>query len=91
MPVSQALALFIKAIRKLSSTLQTVQRAEVVASIPERDPASVVKKKSASGGTSDWRPMDKTVDEELAEAGGEVMDKMKALQREMIDSMDLSQ
>jgi len=35
--------------------------------------------------------MEKTVEEDLAEAGDEVTKKMREMQREMIDSMDLTQ
>jgi N-acetyltransferase 10 len=93
--VSQALALFIKAVRKLSSSLQSVQRNEVVASMPERDPKDVVRKVVGEDGKTmtagEWKPVEQTLDEELAEAGSEESRRMKAMQREMIDSLDLSQ
>lgn len=98
--VNQALALFIKTVRKLSSSLQTIERAAVSASLPaERAPQDILRKNKVSSvdgeedatGTTDWKPMEKTVEEDLAEAGDEVTRKMREMQREMIDSMDLTQ
>jgi hypothetical protein len=99
--VNQALALFIKAVRKLFSTLQTIQRDSVAGSLPQKSAEDVVRKVaplSAGGvegegdvGTSDWKPMRKMVAEDLEEAGTEESRRMKEMQREMIDSMDLSQ
>ena len=95
--VNQALALFIKTVRKLSSSLQTIERNAVSASMPERTPQDIVRKVAPAGaaegevGTTDWKPMAKTVEEDLAEAGDEVTKKMRQMQREMIDSMDLSE
>ncbi|KAL7418060.1 DUF699-domain-containing protein [Mrakia frigida] len=97
--VNQALALFIKTVRKLSSSLQTIERAAVSASLPaERAPQDILRKnvnkdgaEEGETGTSDWKPMEKTVEEDLAEAGDEVTKKMREMQREMIDSMDLTE
>lgn len=43
-----------------------------------------------SGATSSWKPVEVSVDAELKEAGDEVTKRMREMQREMIDSLDLS-
>jgi hypothetical protein len=42
-------------------------------------------------GTSDWKPMKTTVEEDLEEVVDEETKRARAMQRELIDSMDLSQ
>ena len=37
-----------------------------------------------------WQPLAEDVDEDLEKAGNEVLDELKAKQRELIDSLDLS-
>lgn len=93
LPVNQALAQFSKLIRKVTKQLQDIQRSAISATVPHE--ATVVERKlvtnAASGGaTSDWRPMEQTIDDELREAGDEATQKMRELQREMVDALDLS-
>lgn len=92
LPVNQALALFIKAIRKLSAALQTVQKQAIADELPaERTPADVARKTGTAGATADWQPIAQTLDAELEEAGDEAQRKMKEMKRAMIDSLDLDQ
>jgi N-acetyltransferase 10 len=93
LPVNQALAQFSKLIRKVTKQLQEIQRSAISATVPHE--TTVVERKlvtnAASGGaTSDWRPMEQTIDDELREAGDEVTGKMREVQREMVDALDLS-
>ncbi|KAH7909573.1 GNAT acetyltransferase 2-domain-containing protein [Hygrophoropsis aurantiaca] len=91
LPVSQALALFVKVIRKISKQLVDIQKAAIGADIPVAPPASN-SRTDGSGDTvmTDWKPVETTVEEELNEAGDEVSKTLREKQREMIDSLDLS-
>ncbi|CAE7224675.1 unnamed protein product [Rhizoctonia solani] len=84
-PVNQALALFVKAIRKICTRLQNLHKEALGADIPTQ-PAQLPTK---SDGT-DWKPLAQTVEEELQEAGNEVTRDLREKQREMIDALDLS-
>jgi N-acetyltransferase 10 len=94
-PVNQGLALFVKIMRKFSKHLHELQKKAVGADVPEQEP--VVKRNVAVGeeseaaGTSDWKPMKTTVEEDLEEVVDEETRRKKQMQRELIDSMDLSQ
>ena len=92
LPVNQALALFIKAIRKLSAALQAVQKKAIADELPaERTQADVVRKQGLAGATKDWKPMEGTLEAELEQAGDEATRKMREMKRAMIDSLDLDQ
>ncbi|KAL5633140.1 hypothetical protein ACGC1H_003586 [Rhizoctonia solani] len=84
-PVNQALALFVKAIRKICTRLQNLHKEALGADIPTQ-PAQPPTK---SDGT-DWKPLAQTVQEELQEAGNEATRELRAKQREMIDALDMS-
>ncbi|KAF8738729.1 RNA cytidine acetyltransferase 1, partial [Rhizoctonia solani] len=84
-PVNQALALFVKAIRKICARLQNLHKESLGADIPSQPSQPPAK---ADG--TDWKPLAQTVEEELQEAGNEVTRELKAKQREMIDALDLS-
>ncbi|KAG8732336.1 hypothetical protein FRC11_014330 [Ceratobasidium sp. 423] len=83
-PVNQALALFVKAIRKICTRLQNLHKEALGADIPSQ-PSQPTK----TDGT-DWKPLAQTVEEELQEAGDEVTRELRAKQREMIDALDMS-
>lgn len=92
LPVNQALALFAKVIRKITKRLQDIQKEAIGASIPV-ETATVERNLAGgdiSGATSSWKPVEVSVDAELKEAGDEVTKRMREMQREMIDSLDLS-
>ncbi|KAJ7447247.1 GNAT acetyltransferase 2-domain-containing protein [Mycena latifolia] len=82
LPVSQALALFSKIIRKLTKQLVGIQKAAIGADIP--DPST-----RSAALTGDRAPIAVPLAEELDEAGAGEMSKEKQRQREMIDSLDL--
>ncbi|KAI0287271.1 GNAT acetyltransferase 2-domain-containing protein [Russula brevipes] len=89
LPVSQALALFVKLIHKISSNLRDIQKAAIGATIAAPAPAS-------SDGecvrmpTADVEPGLKTMEAELDAAGDEAATALREKQRAMIDSLDLS-
>ncbi|KAG8748379.1 hypothetical protein FRC10_005926 [Ceratobasidium sp. 414] len=84
-PVNQALALFVKAVRKICTKLQGLHKEALGADIPE--PQQVQQKGKDA---TDWQPLAQTVEEELQEAGDEATKQLRAAQREMIDALDLS-
>ncbi|KIJ54078.1 hypothetical protein M422DRAFT_25043 [Sphaerobolus stellatus SS14] len=91
LPVSQALALFVKSLRKVSKRIEDLQKAAFSAELPRALPASAQAVDGAVGPTShEWKPLAEDLDEELAEAGDEEKQKLRERQREMIDSLDLS-
>jgi N-acetyltransferase 10 len=91
LPVSQALALFVKLIRKISGNLQEIQRAAVGATIP----APVQVSQDETDGTvslvADAEHGLKSMEAELDAAGDEATNALQEKQRAMINSLDLSQ
>ncbi|QRV88933.1 GNAT family acetyltransferase [Ceratobasidium sp. AG-Ba] len=85
-PVNQALALFVKAVRKICTKLQNLHKEALGADIPENPQQVQQKGKDANN----WQPLTQTVEEELQEAGDEATKQLRAAQREMIDALDLS-
>lgn len=87
LPVSQALALFVKVIKKFSKRLVDIQKSAISASMPEEPAASRLE--SGEGGTN-WKPVETSLEAELKDAGNEATRALREKQREMIDSLDLS-
>ncbi|EGN93865.1 hypothetical protein SERLA73DRAFT_115315 [Serpula lacrymans var. lacrymans S7.3] len=91
LPVSQALALFVKVIRKISKNLIDIQKAAISADIPNEASLNVANTDGEQGvsGTN-WKPVETTLEDELEEAGDEATKALREQQREIIDSLDLS-
>ncbi|CAL1712686.1 unnamed protein product [Somion occarium] len=89
-PVSQALALFTKVIRKISKRLFDIQKEAISATIPEAPPKGAELNVGNKPSGTTWKPVETSLEEELKEAGDEVTNALKEKQREMIDSLDLS-
>ncbi|THH28263.1 hypothetical protein EUX98_g5927 [Antrodiella citrinella] len=87
-PVSQALALFTKVVRKISKRLNDIQKEAISATMPEA-PQPTEASGSRSGNTS-WKPVETNLDDELKEAGDEATRALREKQKEMLDSLDLS-
>ncbi|KAG9120419.1 hypothetical protein FRC07_004102 [Ceratobasidium sp. 392] len=85
-PVNQALALFVKAVRKICTKLQGLHKDALGEDIPQQPQEVQQKGKDATN----WQPLSQTVEEELQEAGDEATKQLRAAQREMIDALDLS-
>lgn len=92
LPTAQALALFVKAVRRITACLQRVEKAHHA-----REMAAA---KQANGGSRSttlqerkWEPIAQSVEEELKEAGkvDEQERKRREEQRELLKSMDLDQ
>lgn len=100
LPVSQALALFNKLIRKISKKLTDIQKEAIGADIPVAPPPRNTDTRlhdndGGDGGNSGeaskpWQPIEISVEDELDEAGDEVTRVLREKQRAMIESLDLS-
>jgi N-acetyltransferase 10 len=83
---NQVLALFVKLIRKMSQHFAQVETQAY------QEPA----KKKVSSGERDanddeaWKPLKENLDDDLEKAGDEAIEGLKAKQRELIDSLDLT-
>ncbi|TBU27168.1 DUF699-domain-containing protein, partial [Dichomitus squalens] len=80
LPVSQALALFVKVVKKISKRLLDVQKAAISATIPDRR-EDEVKRTDAEGNKAEFRPLETTLEEELEEAGDEAARALREKQR----------
>lgn len=66
-----------------------IQKAAIDAELPEAPvPAST---SNTAGETQKWKPVEGNIDDELKEAGDEVTRGLREKQREIIDSLDLTQ
>lgn len=88
LPVSQALALLVKVIRKISKHLVDIQKAAIRAELPDASVAAASRVETGQAPT-DWKPVAVSLEDELNEAGDEVTTALRERQREMIDSLDL--
>jgi N-acetyltransferase 10 len=90
LPVAQALALFVKVVRKISKRLIDIQKAAIGASIPEAVVAPASRVVGEQKVKTNWTPIETSLDDELNQAGNEATNALRERQREMIDSLDLS-
>lgn len=91
LPVAQSLALFVKTIRKMTKSLQDIQKADIARTLPnERGPTATILPPLALAGTS-TAGGERGIAAELQEAGDEVLLQLREQQREVIDSLDLKQ
>lgn len=78
--MNQALALFVKLIRKIVKHLQELRKNAIAETVPQAWEAPALNK-----------PLEQGLEEELKEAGDEVTKKLKEVQRSMINELDLSE
>jgi len=100
LPVSQALALFNKLIRKISKRLADIRKEAIGADIPVAPPSKNTDSRvqgdiEGDGGgngeaSKSWQPIETNVVDELDEAGDEVTRALREKQRAMIEALDLS-
>ncbi|KAK9239951.1 GNAT acetyltransferase 2-domain-containing protein [Lipomyces kononenkoae] len=105
LPSSQVLAMFAKSVRKISSFLRSVLERSVEAAMFDAG-NRVVEKKDVSSITapaeedeeiingelvSGFTPLSQRLADDLADASAEVLDELKEKQRQLINSLDLSQ
>ncbi|KAG2234354.1 GNAT acetyltransferase 2-domain-containing protein [Thamnidium elegans] len=90
---NQVLALFVKIIRKMSQYFAKVEAKAYEETVPALKSSKKTDESSGKRDAADddaWKPLKDDVDADLEKAGDEVMDDLKAKQRELIDSLDLS-
>ena len=78
--MNQALALFVKLIRKIVKHLQELRKNAIAETVPQAWEAPALNK-----------PLEQGLEEELKEAGDEVTKKLKEVQRSMINELHLSE
>ncbi|KAI9258275.1 GNAT acetyltransferase 2-domain-containing protein [Sporodiniella umbellata] len=89
--ISQILALFVKIMKKISAHFSKLEtRAHEAPAVVTSKSAEKDSGKRDIADEDAWQPMGQNLDEDLKEAGDEVLDELKAKQREMVDSLDLS-
>lgn len=86
---SQVLALFAKIIRRIVKTLEDIRRVGAGKDLPaDQDDARA----TATGVKGkEWRPVEQTVEEELADEESEATREARAAQKELLESVDLAQ
>lgn len=89
LPVNQTLAMFAKIVRKVTTAFRTILTEAIDASMPQRVDAAVEEMDGVEK-EEKFAPLEKTLEEDLKEAGDEVMSELKTKQRELIDSLDLT-
>ncbi|KAK9245310.1 GNAT acetyltransferase 2-domain-containing protein [Lipomyces tetrasporus] len=105
LPSNQVLAMFAKSVRKISSFVRSILEREVEATLfdggkrvvenrevddvvaPAEEDEEIINGELVSGFT----PLTQRLADDLADAGAEVLDALKEKQRELINSLDLSQ
>lgn len=93
LPVNQALALFVKSIRKISKRLMDIRKSALEAELPSApttDGTGGRRTVKAAEALEKMKPVDVTIEDELREAGNEVTRELREKQKEMISSLDLS-
>lgn len=93
LPVNQALALFVKSIRKIGKRLMDIQKSALEAELPSAPTADGTgdrRSVKAAEVLEKMKPVDVTIEDELREAGNEITRELREKQREMVNSLDLS-
>lgn len=91
---AQLLAMFVKLIRKVATAFRTIVEGAVAADMPTVDAGAMEPDEDEAGsgaGTTDarFRPLEQTVDEELAEGADEINRAERERMRSMIDALPL--
>lgn len=82
LPVSQILAIFMKIISKINTSLRQVEKLAIEERIPVQDMNAIREK---------YAPIAETLEQELQDAGSDALQQVKSVQRELIDTLNLSQ
>ncbi|KJA27939.1 hypothetical protein HYPSUDRAFT_34173 [Hypholoma sublateritium FD-334 SS-4] len=91
LPVSQALALFAKLIRKISKRLIDIRKASISAELPEmRNTTTPLQLEGAASLAVGGDNIAASMEAELDQAGNEVTSAMRERQKEMLGSLDLT-
>lgn len=85
---TQTLALFAKILKRIVNSLQEVRKLGAGRDIPTEEEA---RENVVNNSTGTFRPVEETVEEELQGEPSEEARQAKTIQRELLDSMDMSQ
>lgn len=85
LPAAQVLAMFIKTIKKFSNAFREIEKAAVEKELPAE------RRQPANGDVNGDKfvPLERDLEEEIEEAGDQVVSALKEKQRELINSLDL--
>lgn len=89
LPVSQTLAMFAKVVRKVTNSFRDLVTKAIDAEMPVLKDDAVDEMDGVEKDDT-FAPLEQTLEEDLEEGGAEVMSELKAKQRELIDSLDLT-
>ena len=81
LPVSQALALFVKVIRKITAVIEVIEKQEIDKTIPEEAEVAPARRVQSN--------VAQELHDELQEGGDEATRQLRAQQRDIIDSLEL--
>jgi N-acetyltransferase 10 len=85
LPSGQVMAMFIKVIKKVSTAFREIEKAAVEMEMPMES----TKNANSNGEEERFIPLEQDLDEEMEEAGIEVVSALREKQRELINSLDL--
>jgi N-acetyltransferase 10 len=85
LPSGQLMAMFIKIIKKVSSTFREIEKTALMEALP----ADQKMNGQADGSDKIFAPLEEDLDVEMEEAGNEAVSALKEKQRELINSLDL--
>lgn len=82
LPVSQALALFVKVIRKITAVVEGIEKSEIDKTIPDQG-------ERQAAASAPRRAVAQEMMDDLDEGANEATKQLRAQQRDIIDSLDL--
>jgi N-acetyltransferase 10 len=85
LPSGQVMAMFIKIIKKVSTAFREIEKAALEKEIPREPQGSG----DLNGGVETFVALEQELDDEMEEAGNEVVSALKEKQRELINALDL--
>jgi len=85
MPSAQVMAMFMKVIKKACTTFREIEKAAIEKEIPLEP-----QRNGDLDGPEMFLPLEQDLDDEMEEAGNEVVSALREKQRELINSLDLS-
>lgn len=92
LPVNQTLAMFAKIVRKVTTAFRALLTEAIDAAMPHQKDHAVAELDGDDDESEEkqFKALDQSLEDDLKEAGDEVMSELKQKQRELIDSLDLS-
>lgn len=84
LPSGQVMAMFIKIIKKASTTFRAIEKAALEKEIPRETHVN-----GGPDGSDAFVPLEQELEDEMVEAGDEVVSALREKQQELINSLDL--